>query len=251
MALIDREAARVFWPGEDPLNQRIRFGGPPESRPWATIVGIVENTRAEGPVPDIRPQIFVPFAQQQGFWAATSRHGSFVLKTSGDPSSLLAGARRAVSQVDPNLPLTDVRTFEDLVKGSVAQPRLTSSLLGSFALIALLLSMVGVYGVVSYSVARRSREIGIRLALGADMAQVVRMMVREGAKPAIIGLGLGLLGALGLTSFLSDMLYQVSPTDPATFVVLPLLLAAVAVLASWLPARQATRVEPTEALRGE
>jgi predicted permease len=251
VALIDREAARVYWPGEDPINQRLGFGFPIDSVRWATIVGVVNNTRAEGPDREIRPQIYLPFAQQQGFWMATSRTGSFVLRTEEDPTILVEGARRAVAAIDANLPLSDIRTLDDIVGQSVAQPRLTSALLGSFAIIALVLSMVGVYGVVSYSVARRTREIGIRLALGANMTRVVRMMIREGAAPAVIGLGVGIVGALAVTSLMADMLYQVSPTDPTTFILFPTILIVVSLFASWLPSRRATLVAPTEALRQE
>lgn len=251
VALIDAEAARVFWPGQDPLNQRLGFGFPVDSIRWATIIGVVDNTLAEGPDREIRPQIYLPFAQQQGFWMATSRTGSFILKTEGEPTMLVEGARRAVAAVNTNLPLSDIRPMDDIVSRSVAQPRLISALLGSFAVIALMLSMVGVYGVVSYSVARRTREIGIRLALGANMTRVVRMMIREGAAPAVTGLGLGLVGALAVTSLMSDMLFHVSPTDPTTFIVFPTILAAVSMFASWLPSRRATRVAPTEALREE
>ena len=147
--------------------------------------------------------------------------------------------------------LAGIRTMQDVVAHSVAQSRLTTGLLGSFGVMALLLAMVGVYGVVSYSVARRTREIGIRVALGADRSQVVRMMVREGAWPALVGVGLGLLAAFALTAYLSDLLFRVSPTDPATFAVLSLFLAGVAVLASWIPSWRATRIPPTEALRQE
>jgi predicted permease len=251
VALVNREAMEVYWPGEDPVGQRIGFSYGSDTIPWATVVGVVENTRVDDPRGDIRPQIYLPHEQEQGFWGAATNAGTFVLHTAVDPSTVVPSARRAVATVDPNLPLSAVRTMEDVVDGSVAQSRLTSGLLGSFGIMALLLAMVGVYGVVSYSVARRTREIGIRVALGADRRQVVGMMVKEGARPALIGVAAGLAGAFFLTSYLSDLLFRVSPTDPLIFATLPIALSAVAVLASWIPSLRATRVPPTEALRQE
>ena len=159
--------------------------------------------------------------------------------------------RRAVAELDPNLPLTNLRTMKDLVSAVTAGPRLTSSLLGTSGFLALILAMVGVYGVVSYSVARRTREIGVRIALGARKDQVTHLMVKEGVRPALLGVGLGILGALFATDLLEGMLFQVSTTDPLTFVTLPLLLVSVAVLACWIPARRSSRVAPVEALREE
>ncbi len=249
VALINREAATAYWPGEDPLGQLISFRG--EGSPWVRIVGVIDNVLAGGPVEEIGPQIYLPFAQQQGFWNATSREGSFVLRTAGDPLAVVAAARRAVGTVDPLLPLDNIRTVRDIVDSSLSQQRLTSSLLASFAAIALLLALVGVYSIVSYSVARRTREIGIRKALGARRGQVLWLMVREGAAPALAGLAVGLGLSLAVTSALADLLFQVSPHDPLTFVALPLVLAAVAILASWIPSLRAMRVAPVEALRSD
>jgi predicted permease len=251
VALVNQEAVQVYWAGDDPVGQRIGFSYESDTIPWATIVGVVGDTRTGGLRADISPQIYLPHGQQQGFWGATINSGSMVLETAVDPVSVVPAARRALAEVDSDLPLSNIRTMQDVVARSVAQSRLTTGLLGSFGVMALLLAMVGVYGVVSYSVARRTREIGIRVALGANRSKVVRMMVREGAWPALIGVGLGLLAALALTTYLSDLLYRVSPTDPATFVGLSLFLAGVGILASWIPSWRATRVPPTEALRQE
>jgi putative ABC transport system permease protein len=169
----------------------------------------------------------------------------------GDPLAMVTQLRRAVAELDPNMPLTNLRTMDDLVSSVTAGPRFTSSFLGTSGLLALVLAMVGVYGVVSYSVARRTREIGVRVALGARRGQVVRLMVREGVRPALLGVGLGVLIAVFATDLLEGMLFQVSTTDPVTFVTLPLLLLSVAVLASWIPARRSSRVAPVEALREE
>lgn len=249
VALINQEAATAYWAGENPLGQFINFRG--EGRPWVEIVGVIDDVRVGGPGEEIGPQIYVAFAQQQGFWNATSREGAFVLRTSGDPLAAVAAARRAVSEVDPLLPLDNIRTARDIVDSSLSQQRLTSSLLGSFAAIALLLALVGVYSIVSYSVARRTREIGIRKALGAGRGQVLWLMVREGATPALTGLAVGLGLSLLVTSALADLLFQVSPHDPLTFIALPVILATVAILASWIPSLRAMRVTPVEALRGD
>jgi len=251
VALIDEEALRLFWPGEDPLGRRIGFQFGSDTIPWATIVGIVENTRADGLQADIRPQIYLPHGQEQGFWGANERSGAVVLETAVDPLSLVPAVRSELAEADDELPLTNVRTMQDIMDNSVAQPRLTSGLLGSFGLMALLLAMVGVYGVVSYSVARRTKEIGVRIALGAETQRVVGLMVWEGARPALWGIALGLIVAWGAGSLLEGFLFGVSPTDPLTFVSLSLFLAAVALLASWIPSRRAAGVAPTEALREE
>ncbi|NKB89156.1 MAG: FtsX-like permease family protein [Acidobacteria bacterium] len=249
VAIFNQTAVDTYWPGENPVGDFVQIAA--ADAPWIEVVGVIEDVRTEGLDREIQPQLYLPFEQEQGFWQATSRIGSFVIRTPGDPTQLVPGARAAVAAIDPNLPLENIRTAEDLVARSLAGPRLITGLLGGFAGIALLLALVGVYGIVSHSVARRTREIGIRQALGAGRTRVLWMMVREGAAPAFVGLGIGLAAAFVVTEALTDLLYQVSPRDPATFVALPIALAGVAVFASWIPSRRATRVTPVEALRSE
>jgi putative ABC transport system permease protein len=250
-AIVSQEAARIYWPGEDPVGQRIAFQFNREDIPWATIVGVVEDTHADDLRGEIDPQIYLPHGQEQGFWARNARDGFVLLHTTVEPRSVVPSVRQALREVDPNLPLAGVRTLEEIVSVSVADSRFVSALLGSFGAIALGLAMVGVYGVVACSVARRTKEIGVRTALGADRQRVVGLMVQEGVRPALLGLGVGVVVAFVGSSALRGMLYGVSPTDPKTFVALPLALAFVALLASWIPSRRATRVSPTEALREE
>lgn len=251
VAIVSQEAARVYWPGEDPLGHRIAFQFDREDVPWATIIGVVEDTRADDLRGEIDPQIYLPHGQEQGFWARDASDGFVLLRTTVEPRSVVPSVRQALREVDPSLPLAGVRTLEEIVSVSVADSRFVSALLGSFAAIALGLAMVGVYGVVACSVARRTREIGVRTALGAARQQVVGLMVKEGARPALAGLGVGVVAALVGSSALRGMLYGVSPTDPKTFVALPVALGVVSLLASWIPSRRATRVSPTEALREE
>jgi len=250
VALVNEEAVRAYWPDEDPLGQRIRIRTRSEAE-WIRIVGVVENTRVEGLDMPFSPQLYLVQSQSYRTMFRVTNSGSVILRTSLAPVAIVQSARDVLAELDPDLPMTDVRTMEDLVSSSVARPRLASSLLGTFALVALLLATVGVYGIVSYSVARRTREIGIRLALGADKGRVLGLMLREGTTPAIVGIALGAAGALAATSLLKGMLFQVSPTDPLTFLTLPVLLTVVAGVASWIPARHATRVAPVEALRQE
>ena len=249
VALVSREAARVYWPDGDALGSQIGLGYEHGSRPWMTVVGIVYDTPTGDLDDEVRPQIYVPLAQTEESLGGTMAGGSVVLRTSVDPTSVVPSLRRAVAEIDPDLPLASLGTMDDVVKTVTAQPRLASGLLGIFALAAFLLAVVGVYGVVAYSVARRTREIGVRLALGARQRQVIGLMVREGARPALIGVAVGVLAALAATSLLRDLLFGVSPTDPVTFVSVPLVLVFISLLASWIPARASTRVTPVEALR--
>lgn len=249
VALVSRETVRLYWPDGDVLGSRLGFGGADVDLPWMTVVGIVDDTPTGGPDDALRPQIYVPLAQAEASLGGTLAGGSIVVKASVDPSSVVTGLRGAVASVDSALPLASLTTLDDVVRSVTARPRLASGLLGSFAFIAFLLAVVGVYGVVAYSVARRTREIGIRLALGADRGRVVGLIVREGAAPAVLGVALGVPGALAATSLLRGLLFGVSPTDPATFILLPGALILVSLLASWMPARASTRITPVEALR--
>lgn len=207
----------------------------------------VRNSLAEEPY----PFVWVPAAQ-----SGVSTYGWFrtmrvAVRSGNEPTSVAAGVREAVHDFDSNLPLYRLRTMEDEVGDTLARPRLTTHLLGIFAGLALLLAAVGIYGVISCSVAGRTREIGIRVALGARRGEVVRMVLAEGARPLALGIGLGLAGAWFATRLLEAMLYEVAPRDPWTFVAIPLVLLAVGALASWAPALRATRIAPTRALQEE
>jgi putative ABC transport system permease protein len=241
--VINETMARRHFPNEDPIGKRMRVGF---SDKTGEIVGIVGAVKHWGLDAEAKEEIYTSY-DQTPFWASMT----LVARTTGDPMSVAGAAQNEVRAVDKDQPVTRVRTMEAVVAGSVAQPRFRTLLLGSFAVIALLLAAVGIYGVISYAVMQRTQEIGIRIALGAQPRDVLRLVVRQGMAPALAGLGVGLIGAFALTRLLKDLLFIVRPTDPATFALVPLLLASVALLACYLPARRATKVDPMVALRRE
>jgi putative ABC transport system permease protein len=189
------------------------------------------------------PQIYLPIAQ------APQRGVYLSVRTEGEPLALVPGLREALRRVDAELPMNDVRTMQNRVDENIAAPRISVIVLTAFAGLALVLAAIGIYGVLAYAVAQRTREIGIRMALGANAGNVRRLIVRQGMTPAIVGLAVGLAGAYLSTGLMERLLYGVAPRDPATFVAVALFLGAVAFFASYIPARRATQVAPTEALR--
>jgi putative ABC transport system permease protein len=244
--VINEAMARRFWPDEDPVGKRISAtGSNPEQGPWQTIVGVVGNVRHLGLDIEPRPEVY--------FHMNTSPFFSpiFAIRTTGDPKNLVAAVRAEVRAIDPNLAAAGINTMEQLVAGSLVLRRFSLVLFGVFAAIALLLAAVGIYGVMSYAVTERTHEIGVRLALGAQPRAVLRLVVREGATLALIGVGLGLAGAFALTRVMEGLLYGVSATDPITFTAIPIILIGVALGACAVPARRATKVDPMVALRYE
>jgi putative ABC transport system permease protein len=246
VAVIDETLARAYWPGEEALGKRFRFGGlGPEEEVWITVVGIVGNVRNSGLHVDARPQLYVPQAQNP------SGQLSFVMRTAGDPKRLIADARKAVYAVDPSQPIDRMRTLEQMVSASVAGRRFNMVLLVIFAGLALVLAAVGIYGITSCSVAQRTREMGLRMALGAQPGTVLGLVLREAGTLALLGLGAGLLLAFAATRVMSSLLFGVGSTDPATFAAVSLGLAAVSLFAAYLPGRRATQVDPMVALRAD
>jgi putative ABC transport system permease protein len=247
VTIIDETMAKKYWPNEDPLGKRISFDRDEQNNPrWREIVGIVGHAKHRNLEGESRVQYYLPYAQR-----ATSTSMFLVLRTSGDPTSLAATVRNAVRNLDKDLPVFRVTTMEQLVADSMAQRRFTLWLLGIFAVTALLLAAVGLYGVLAYSVAQRSHEIGIRMALGAQSRDVQKMVVGQGMKLVLIGTGIGLVGAFALMRWLASLLFGVGAADPVTYIVIAALLAGVALLACWIPARRATKVDPMIALRYE
>jgi putative ABC transport system permease protein len=244
VVVINEAMARQFWPGENPLGRRIRVARGREPA-WREIVGVVGNIRHEGLHLSPRAEMYVPFAQQP------MRFVRLAMRTAGDPRALAAALRQAVWKVDPDQAVSRVRTMDDVVAASTGETRFYSLLLGAFAVLALGLATVGIYGVMSYAVASRTREIGIRLALGAQRGGIFRLVMARGARLAALGILLGTGGALAATSGLEKLLYGVTPTDTLTFVSVATLLGLVALLACWLPARRAMRVDPAVTLRYE
>jgi predicted permease len=249
--LISQSMARQFWPGEDALGKRLTLTFSPEA--VREVVGIVGDVKLDG-LDQTRPSatIYVPLDQ-----LSPSPHGwrsfpmSLVVRSASSPTGLVSAVSNAVHDVDRDMPLRDIFTMDDLVANSLSQQRFNMLLLGAFAGLAMLLAAVGIYSVLSYSVKRSVREIGIRLALGATLRDVLRMVVYEGMKPALLGVVVGAIGALAMGRVLSSLIYQVKPADPITFLAVTVLLMAVAVLASIIPAYRATKVDPMVALRYE
>lgn len=245
VVLIDQAAARKFWPEQNPLGRRMKFGGPESRSPWATVVGVVGDIKHDGLDVDGVPHVYFSIYQRP------SKVLGVVLRSRSDPAALGEAARREIQAVDPNLPVFAVRTLQSAIDTSVAQQRFSAQLVGAFAVIALLLAAIGIYGVIAYSVGQRTREIGVRMALGASPGDVLRHVLGQSLSLIATGVAAGLMAALGLSRLLTKLLYGVSANDPLIFIGVPLLLAAVALLASYLPARKATRIDPLAALRFE
>ena len=251
VVLINATMARTYFPGEDPLGKRIQVGATPDPDPQVPnmeIVGIVGDV-LQGLGVDPKAEMYLPYRQADGVLPVFVL--SMVLRTAGDPRQQASAVRSALSEIDPHQALVNVRTMEDNIATTVAQPRFRTWLIGIFAGLAVLLAAVGIYGVMSYSVNQRTNEIGIRVTLGAQPIDVLRTVVGEGLRFALLGVSLGLAAGFLLTRLLQSFLYEVSASDPFTFVVVTLLLLSVALAASFLPARRATRVDPIVALRYE
>jgi putative ABC transport system permease protein len=254
VALVDDEFVRRNFPGGSPrdaLGHRLRLGG--EGEPWFEIVGVVGHVRQNGLDEEGRPAVYRPWAQiAPGQRAASyTRATDFVVKTSIEPTRLVEPIRREVQSLDRDQPLGNVRTLESLVEQTVAPRRFSMTLAGVFAFVALVLGAVGLYGVLSYTVAQRAREIGIRMALGAQRGDVHRLVISQGMALALGGVAAGVLASLALTRLMSGLLFGVSATDAPTFSSITLLLLLVALVACYLPARRASKVDPLVALRYE
>jgi len=249
VALVNEEMARRYWIGRDPIGGRLRIGGP--KRPWVTVVGIVADVRHNGITDVIKEKFYVPHRQWHLSTEFPIRSMALVVKTATDPMGVVGPIRQEIRTLDANLPVPNIQVMDDVVGATLSSPRFTGFLLVTFAGIALALSAIGVYGVLSYLVSRRTREIGIRLAIGAGRAQVLRMVLESGLVLALSGVGLGLTVALVAARFLRTMLYGVGPADPLTFVSVGVTLSLVALLSSLVPAWRATRVNPVVALKTE
>ncbi len=240
--MVNETVARRFWPRENPIGKHILVG---RATAPSEVVGVIGDMRNVGVAADVQPEIYLPFAQLP--WPTMN----LVVRTAGDPRSVAGAVRSRVSALDPDLPVTSIQTMDEVLETAAAQPRFTTALLGALSTTALLLAIVGIYGVISYSVSERTKEMGIRIALGAARADILRLVLRQALILALAGIGIGLAASVALTRLLAGMLYRVSTTDPITFAAGSLLFAAIALLASYIPARRATRVDPMVALRYE
>lgn len=245
VTIINKRMATEYFPDANPIGKRIQIL--PDPNRWREIVGVVGDVKLVGLDADVNPAIYVPMSQNP--YPNALRNVFLVTRTNGDPKSLVPSIRSSVRSLDKEIPISQIQTMEEIVGGSLAQRRLSMSLLVVFAVLAALLAAVGIYGVMAYIVAQRTHEIGIRMAMGAKATDVLRMVLRDGAKLAAIGVVTGLAGAFALTRVMASLLYGVSAVDPFTFVGTSVLLTSVALLASYLPARRASKVDPMVALR--
>ena len=249
VVVVDETLADTYWPGDDPIGKRIRFLM--TDGPWHTVVGIASRVKYAGLDQDY-PLYFHEYHQSvrwtQGFGA---RRNTVVVRTERDPLSLASGVRQVARSLDPRLPIVWMRTMDNITAASLARPRSMTTLIGVFACVALLLGALGVYGLISHSVALRTDEISIRIALGAGARAVIRLIVNQGMRPALAGVTIGLVVAIAGTRLMRTLLFRVSPTDPWTFAAVSVLLVAVGLAACYLPARRASHIDPRSALRLE
>jgi predicted permease len=243
VAIINETFARRFWPGEYPIGKHFSMGRP--ESPKIEVIGVAQDGKYAGLNEDPKPFVSCPLLQS--YSGATS----VIARAKSDPQDLVAAIRSEVQQLDPHLPLGNARTMIELMSLALLPARVAASVLGSFGMVALALAAIGIYGVMSYSVSTRTREIGIRMALGAQKADVIKLVIGWGMTMTLIGVVIGLLAALGLTGLMKSLLFGVSATDPLTYIIVAVLLTSVALLACYLPARRATRVDPMVALRYE
>jgi putative ABC transport system permease protein len=248
VAIINATMARQFWQGENALGRRFKNDGD-ESQRWFTVVGIVGDVKEMGLEAPAKPEMFFPYQQMGGTLWNIPR--DLIVRTTGDPLSITPALRQAIWSVDSSQPISNIRTMDEILAEEVAQRRVGMTMLVAFATLALLLASLGIYGVISYSVTQRTQEIGIRMALGASRGDVLRLVMTDGLRLAATGVAIGLGAAFAITRLMAGLLYGVSASDPRTLAVVTVLLTAVALLACYVPARRATKVDPMIALRYE
>jgi putative ABC transport system permease protein len=245
VVIISQLIVKRYWKNQDPIGKRLKLGPPDSDSPWLTVVGVVGDVKQGALDAETTPSVYQPYSQEP------VRSLNFVARSTGEPGSLAPALRAAIWSLDPQLVMAQVRTMDQVIKESTSPRRFNLFLLGAFAVLAMALAAIGIYGVISYSVARRSHEIGIRMALGAHPTNIIRLILRQGLLFLGIGVAIGVGGALALTRFLSSFLYGVRPTDPLTFVGVVIILTGIGLLASYIPARRAVMVDPLSELRSD
>jgi putative ABC transport system permease protein len=241
--IINETLAKAAWPGQDPIGRRMRAGDETSQAPWMTVVGVIKDLRRGEVTRAIRPELYMSSLQ------VARGTQMLVVRTSGDPAAILPTLRQEVQRMNPQLPLFAAGTLEAELSNTLSQPRFRAVLLAGFAAIALLLASIGIYGVTAHAVSQRTQEVGVRMALGAQRREILTLILRQHLRPAIIGVAIGLAGALALAQYLQSMVYGIGATDPLTLMAMGLTLLAVAVAACWIPAQRATRVDALVALR--
>lgn len=245
VVLINQSMAESFWPGQDPVGKQFKWGSHDSEDPWRTVVGVIGDVRHFGLGEEPRPEVYMPHAQ------SLSRRLVFAIRTTGDPRDVVGLVRRDLDLIDPQIALVDVATMEAVVGARKAPARFNAALLGTFAALATALACIGLFGLLAFTVSRRTREIGIRLTLGARGRDILRTVVGGGVRLVLVGILIGVVGSLALTRLLAGLLYEVSPTEPAVFVTAGAGLCLVAFVAAYFPGRRATKIEPSVALRQE
>jgi putative ABC transport system permease protein len=245
VVVINEAMASKYWPGESPLGKRVSFAREPREGDWMTVVGVVANGKQFTLNEPIDIEMFAPHTQERN-WFPPSH---VAVRTSRDPLALAAAARTAVHEIDPAMPVSDMKTMEAVIAGSIAPARFNTSVIGAFAVVALVLAAVGVYGLLSFSVASRTREFGVRTALGAPPREIMRLVMRDGVKIALTGLSIGIPAALVIGRLLQSLLFEITPTDAVTFAAIVALLGLVALMACYVPAQRAAAIDPIEAMR--
>ncbi len=244
VVIVSEKTARHFWPGENPIGKRLKPGSTNRNIPWIEIIGVVKDVRQNDFVSEPKMQMYMPYQQLNSF-----APNALVVRTNVEPLSLAGAVRNAIWAVDKDQPVSNLRSMDEIVSEAVARQRFSMLLLGIFAALAVVLAAVGIYGVMSYSIAQRTREIGLRIALGAQKSDVLKMILRQGLRFVAAGLAIGLAASFVLTRVMASLLFGISATDPATFVSISLVLIAVALLASYIPAVRAMKIDPMLALR--
>jgi len=249
VAIINETMARQYWPGENALGRRFKIGDPDDATaPWIQIVGVVADIRQMGLDEPVKAEMYLPYQQIDHPWFMPR---DLALRTTGDTSNLVGSVRQIIREVDPDQPISNVATMEEVLGTEAAQRRMGMIMLVGFAVLALLLASLGIYGVLAYFVTQHTNEIGVRQALGATPRDILFLVLKKGMGLTLVGVVIGLASAFALTRLMSSLLFGVKASDPLTFVAVPLLLALVALLACYIPARRATKVDPLVALRYE
>jgi len=254
VVIINEQLARKYWPREEAVGKRITLNDVDKNPVWLTVVGIARDARQETWTAPPGPEMYLPLLQTKEYLESLSGHFEYitlVIRTKKDPGAMTGEIKSMVASIDKNVAVTEITTMDDAVREANAQSRLELWLFLAFAGTALVLAGLGIYGVMSYTVSRRTHEMGIRMALGAEWNDVVRLVLRQAMTLAMVGTGCGVLAAFLLSKFMANLLYGVTPNDPVTYVAVVTLVLLVALAASYAPARRATRVDPVKALRME